>query len=465
MRLLPTSVIIGFLPFFLQTGQCAKCTNITISNADDAAQVRENCKTIKGWLTFDKDLNETINLNGVETIDGDLVYESEDWEGEGEVDEPYPTGRTPFNIHSSTLKTIKGELAFGRFIGLAELRFPNLTRIENSLYLYRMHYLKLLDITKLTHLGSLTLEAKHLTTLRHETFKGFTGTALYGGGLQFWSAKVKSLDSWFNYPLKRYHVSEFGITERAPASVDLSTYNLPNLKNITIGWAKTDIVRIAGDGVSVKFGASQTTSMEIDLVVLRGNVTVLERGPNLKELKVGGIIAKSNFGEELDLSAFDKVSNLTIDGNNGLQKIRLSPKAVDWEDMNLDIRHNVNLTLTSEYRDSENKTDKYWYWPEGDILSISIRGTPFADDFFTSFLQDRNSSNASKVLDHFGISPFWAEEENATDFDCTPFDALHNRSVLPKDYSCGSYKSSASSTQVYWSFVTIALLTSVIRFL
>jgi hypothetical protein len=83
----------------------------------------------------------------------------------------------------------------------------------------------------------------------------------------------------------------------------------------------------------------------------------------------------------MDLSAFDKVSNLTIDRNTILRKIRLSPAAVDWEDVRLEIDHNVNLMLTSEHRDAENKTDKYWYWPNSDIQSILIRGTPVADDF------------------------------------------------------------------------------------
>jgi hypothetical protein len=32
--------------------------------------------------------------------------------------------------------------------------------------------------------------------------------------------------------------------------------------------------------------------MEIGLVVLQGNMTALERGPVLKELKTGGLIAK-----------------------------------------------------------------------------------------------------------------------------------------------------------------------------
>lgn len=83
-----------------------------------------------------------------------------------------------------------------------------------------------------------------------------------------------------------------------------------------------------------------------------------------------------------------------------------------------------------------------------------------------SFLQDRNSSkNASKVLDEFIVSPLWLIKDNATDFNCTPFDELRNQSVLPEDYECGAYEVSAGATPVIWSFAAIALLMSAIHLL
>lgn len=363
------------------TVQCDDCTNVTIANADDAAQVRKNCKTIKGGLEFSARLNETINLDGVETIEGDVLYDGGWDEDEADADDSYPAGRTPFTIHSSTLKRIEGTVNFWRFNGLEELRFPNLTKVRDGFGLNRMNYLKLIDITKLTHLGSLSLEAKFLTTMKHEGFEGFTNTSYNGGSLEFYMAALDSLDSWFRYPLViRKTVQEFD-PESAPASVGIRGYNFPRLKNITIGWKEMDKIWIRGDDIRVQFGGDETESLDVDLIMLRGNITTLERGPVLKNLTAGALIYEKSFETNLDLSAFDELTNLTVRYNDNLEKIRLPPAAVDWEDVNLDIYWNRKLNLTSEYRDAENRTNRFWYWPQGDMSSISISETPIGNDF------------------------------------------------------------------------------------
>ncbi|KAK7404073.1 hypothetical protein QQX98_010131 [Neonectria punicea] len=381
-------LIIGSLQLFLETARCVECTNVTISTADDADQVRKDCKAIQGFLRFEN-VNETLNLDGLETIDGDVRHDGDGFEGDGDMDAPYPTGRTTFDIHSSTLQTVNGSVYFWRFNGLKELRFPNLTRVEKGFSMNSMNWLKVLDITKLERLGSFEVAAKHLTTLRHDGFRGFTGTSYNGGSLSFTTARVDSLDSWFRYPLTiERTIREFN-PELAPGSVNINTWNLPNVKNITIGWAKTDKVwirsfggnRTVGRGITVKFGGSQTKSQEIDFLQLEGNVTVFERGPVLDTLEVGRLLFRKSDEKEVDLSIFDKVTNLTIDSNQNLQKVRLSPSAVDWEDVNLYMSYNINLTLTSEYRDPENKTDKFWYWPRGDMRSIYIDSMPVGDGF------------------------------------------------------------------------------------
>ncbi|KPM41371.1 hypothetical protein AK830_g5191 [Neonectria ditissima] len=457
---------ISFL-FFLEPAQCIECTNVTVSTADDATQVRNDCQTIKGWLKFEN-VTETLNFDGVETIEGDVSHYGDAFDGYGDMDTPYPTGRTTFSIHFPTLKAIEGDLYFWSFAGLQELQFPNITRVEGGFSLRRMNWLKFLDITKLERLGSFSLEARYLTTLRHEGFKGFTGTSYNGGSLSIDAARVDSLDSWFRYPLTiKRKFQEFS-PESAPGDVMINKWNLPNLKNITIGWAKTSKVWIRsfgdngtdGDAIGVKFGGSQTKSIEIDRLELEGNVKILETGSALEKLEIGTLVFQKSPAKEANLSVFDKVTNLTIEDNGNLQNIRLPPSAVDWEDVNLSIRYNQNLTLVSEYRDPENETDKFWYWPRGDMRSILVEYTPVGNGFFTSFLQDRNSSkNASKVLDQFLVTPRWLIEDNATDFNCTPFRELRDRSVLPEEYECTAYEvSSASATTVVWGLVATALL-------
>ncbi|KAH7144113.1 hypothetical protein B0J13DRAFT_635021 [Dactylonectria estremocensis] len=459
----------SFLQLLFETVQCETCTNVTIASADDATQIRKKCKTIKGWLRFSEGLNETINLDGVESINGDVTHSGdvEDY-NDNVAGDQYPNRSVLFQVHSSTLNTVNGSIDFWTFNGLEELRFPNLTRVEYGFTMLRMSYLKLLDITKLTHLGSFNIEATHLTTLRHESFKGFTGTHYNGGSLSFSSAGVESLDSWFKYPLTVQSTIQGSDSEDAPGNAEISGYRLPNLKNITIGWVKTDKIRIEGpdsEGISVTFGASETETMDIGLVMLQGNVTVLGRGPVLEELVAGRLIVEYGSQEELDLSVFDKVTDLEVRDNFELQYIRLPPSAVDWEDVSLLMSSNSKLMLTSEYRDAENKTDRFWYWPKGDMRLIQLHYMQVGNDFFSSFLQGRNSSNASKVLEGFSVAPKWFSEEDQPHFDCTPFDALRDQSVLPREgYRCRDYTSGSLSTAspVIWTIFVIPLLMGLI---
>ncbi|KAF4944219.1 hypothetical protein FSARC_14734 [Fusarium sarcochroum] len=73
----------------------------------------------------------------------------------------------------------------------------------------------------------------------------------------------------------------------------------------------------------------------------------------------------------------------------------------------LDVELCASLNLTTEYRDAENEKDRFWYWPEGDIRSINIRGTQIGNDFFASFLEDRlaNDSSSASVTEKFFLQP------------------------------------------------------------
>jgi hypothetical protein len=311
------------------------------------------------------------------------LHDGDDFEGWGDMDEPYPIGRPTFKIHSSTLKTVSGYVYFRQFNGLRELAFPNLARVEEEFEIVGMRYLKLLDITKLAHLGSFTLHANHLTTLRHEGLKGFTNTSNRIGLIDFQSARVESIDSWFRYPLtvNRGLGGFLGDREYAPAPISIYGYYLPNVKNVTIGWANISSVKITGDNINVRFGGLETEDTEIDFLMLEGNITKIERGSNLKKLEVGELLVTRSFADEVDLSALDQVTNLTIRSNPGLGAVELPSKAVDWEDVDLKIHSNGNLNLTSEYRDPKNEKDRFWYWPERQIRSISIARTPVSNDF------------------------------------------------------------------------------------
>lgn len=50
--------------------QSRSCGNVTIRNAQDAAEVRRDCKVITGNLDFASDFAETIHFDGVEEVQG-----------------------------------------------------------------------------------------------------------------------------------------------------------------------------------------------------------------------------------------------------------------------------------------------------------------------------------------------------------------------------------------------------------
>ncbi|KAF4458953.1 hypothetical protein FALBO_14297 [Fusarium albosuccineum] len=454
---------LAFLSPFLGTVLAAECTNITIVTADHADRIRKSCKTITGSLNFDGSLNETINLDGIETVDGNMMYYPDhDDRRHWELGDPYPTDRSTFKIHSSTLKTINGAVYFWDFQGLEELSFPNLTRVEQRFGLRRMHYLKTLDITNLAYLGEFNIEAIYLTTLRHDGLKGFTNSTDKYHQIKMYGLRVESIDSWFWYPLTVDWVYEFNADPAtAPSPIDIHGYSLPNLKNVTIGWSKVSNVKIQGD-IDVTFGGSETEEVEIDFLLIYGNTTKIQRDPDLKKLEVGELIVTHSFAKEVDLSALDQVTNLTFTFNQGLQGVRVGPKATEWKNVSVVFDFNQNVNLTSEYRDPENEKDRFWYWPEGEMRSIVITGTPVTNDFFESFLEHRNGSDAPKVSYQFDLQPGWYEQSI---IDCTPFEELRNRSVLPEYYGCKDKESSASITRLSWAFTAVAFLISALHFL
>ncbi|KAL6366036.1 hypothetical protein LRP88_00130 [Fusarium phalaenopsidis] len=381
MYLQRIGAVVAFLCFFLEAVWAAGCANVTIKSQDDADEVRKNCKDIQGYLTFDDYLDESINLDGIEFINGDITYTGEsEWGNETEIGGPYPTTLKPITIECSTLKTINGSIYFWAFEGLSEFLLPKLTRVEESFVLQRMHYLRKLDITKLTHLGSFNIEANHLTELKHEGLKGFTDGA-WSQGLQFWGVRVSSLDSWFKYPLTAISRESGYDRLMSWAPVHINANRLPKLKSVTIGYANTSKIWIRANNTELTLGSSETETMNIGLLQIEGELTKITRASNVKEINVGELYFDGSPLKEIDLTMFDKITNLTISGHGNLQRIRMPAKAVDWKDMTIKIERNQNLTLISEYRDPENKKDQFWYWPKGNISRISIIGNPLSTGF------------------------------------------------------------------------------------
>ncbi|KAH7160679.1 hypothetical protein EDB81DRAFT_866362 [Dactylonectria macrodidyma] len=410
---------VWLLGLFSGAAHAIECVNVTIADADDAAEVRNDCTIISGDLNFAKYFNETINLDGVTEVTGDITHWGchEGWE---ECEIP-----PPFSISCSTLTKVGGDIEILYFQGLQELSFPNLTRVQGTVSLERVHELERLDITKLAWLGYLSLDAINLTSLQHEGLQGFTGDNKYGTVTLF-TAAVESLDSFFSYPI-------WVNGSAAHSGVFINSGNFPNLKEINFGWARVSTLSISGDDIAVTLGTSRTISMEIDYLMLKGNITELQRHETVNNLTVGKCTVESvDSTKSLELP-FDQLANLTIHVSSGLENVKLPQAALNWKDFALSVYLCSNLDFSSEYIGNE----RVWYWPENNITRISILDVNISTSFFDSFLENHaNGNDTQRVLEEFTISRNY---NLPAGLNCTPFDMLQARGVLPDEYSCENY--------------------------
>lgn len=355
--------------------QDASCGNVTISSAADADAIRKTCKTITGNLMFDWYFNETVNLDGIEVIEGDFWHE-----GDGracltaEEMDKFPC-LARFNISSSTLRQINGDISFWAFNGLEELILPNLVRVK-QVSLKRLHDLQTLDLTNLQYIQDFWLEAKNLSKFSLDGLKEFTGP--YNGGVYIVVGSVDNLDGLFKNNLDPWQ----GFTDIAVDAdgymhsglgVDLSYMHAPNLKTLTFGWKRVPNLRVGGGSeMSIVFGGPNSTEVEISTLQLYDGVGKLERGKTLKNLKVGLLSVRDTEKMERLEVPFDQLWSLEIRNATELTSVILPPQAESWTNFSLNIFSCPNLNLSSEYSTVDGERKKTWYWPRGDWVDLTI---------------------------------------------------------------------------------------------
>lgn len=346
------------------TGALAdSCANVTISNAADADAVRKNCRVIQGSLIFGKDLSESINLDGIEVVEGSI--------GHFACEPAYEacTIPKPFTISSSTLTTVNKSIDFWYFHGLEKLVLPNLTTVGQFVLLERLHNVTHLDLTQLSYIGAMVLETKSLKTLLLDGLKGFTG---YGVPyVEIWnSGQVESVDGFFTNPLNvsgtRPHA--------AVTSLTLDSFRIPNVRTVTIGWAKLDELYLSGVNLTVILGGPSTESMEFREVSLGDGIVGIERNPKLKNLTATTFGIKYNKVLESLTVPFDQLSNFSAIGSS-LRSVELPVEAERWQNLSVDISLCPALNLSSEFAaDGAGKSRRTWYWPQEDMRRVSIFG-------------------------------------------------------------------------------------------
>ncbi|KPM36565.1 hypothetical protein AK830_g9983 [Neonectria ditissima] len=436
----------------LGVARAVTCQNVTISNATEAASIRRGCKIITGNLVFEK-VQEDINLDGVEEIIGHVYHEDSDCDPYSTKAQPCVPPPSNFSISSSTLVKVGGYFKFREFAGLTELRLPNLTTVYESMDLQRQHYLQRLDMTKLSAVGDFSLDAMSLKSLKHESLKSFTQES----GQVSLKTSIESVDSFFTYPIP---ANETGTDREGHFSVQLT---VPNVKHFTLGWPKVNNVNLQTESnLNITFGTANTTSVKIKEVLLSSDIA-FRRHEAVKNLTIKRLSLKGSTTKHFNVSV-DHLSSLLVMENYDLASIELPPKAVDWKNFDLYVVGCSHLNLTSEYRVTDDgHKERIWYWPQYNMSSVSISGTPISNDFFETFLQapkGADSSDVPKVREYFALSPLSTRYGNKAELNCTPFEELRKRGVLPEDYFCEDVtlqeESVASLTAVHES-VLLAL--------
>ncbi|KAH6996034.1 hypothetical protein BKA56DRAFT_609310 [Ilyonectria sp. MPI-CAGE-AT-0026] len=425
MRILCVAPTIGLLSFFFGVAQAVSCHNVTISNAADAAEVRNDCTIITGTLEFSTDFKETVDLSGIEEIQGDLIHTG--------CTSDCPALPPLFNISSSTLATVGGNLQLGWFHGLQELRFPNLSVVEGEVSIYSAVQLERLDITKLSRVGTIMIRATpNLASIQHEILKSFTGKER--PGTVHLTGAVESIDSFFSYPIEPVALEN----DTRFSWLEIDSKSLPNVRHINFGWSNLDYLNVDGDNLSITLGAANTTMMNMGTINLTGNITKLETGKALTNLTIGILRIDETGLKDLDITA-TQLSRLELFDNEELSTVTLPSKALDWEKFSLSLSGCPKLNFSSEYRLKDGGgEERFWFWPRQNIEVISIYHITTGTDFFKSFIEQypngTNSSGPAQSLESFRIYP---SESDTLDFDCQVFDDMRYQGILPNDtFTC-----------------------------
>jgi hypothetical protein len=333
-------------------------SNVTVSSASDASDIRENCQVIEGDLNIVAHDSETINLDGLEEIRGSLVIRDSS-------DQTSPL----FNISSSTLKSIGGRLDAFLFPTVEKIILPNLANVTGSVSFEKMDHLTHIDLTSLQYLGSFTLSVETLEEFKLDGFQGFTG-ANGNGYVSISSAgNVTSLDGLFKNPVD---VSNLDTLPEVYVS------DIPKVTQLTFGWKQVGHLEICSQGCTIweelstltlTLGGPSSESVEIGHLELRNGPAQLERGSQTKNLTVTFLESMNDHIKDMKLQ-FDHASEIKVRGDR-LESLEFPVEAEQWNNVSISIWLVNNLDLMSAFNSEGTQT---WFWPQNNMSSFYLMG-------------------------------------------------------------------------------------------
>lgn len=340
IRFAAACVALLVIPKALAAVDCA--SDVTITNADDAKELRESCTTLDGNIELAEGISETINLDGLEVINGDILHTGCGLYSHCVVPDA-------FNLSSTTLQHVNGSIYFWYLKGLKGLSLPALEYIGEWLDLGVADNVTHIDLTNLKRVSNIILDAERLEEFRLDGLEEFNYKGHGDSGVTIRNAgQIDSLDGFFKNALD----PKGGRDQWAEGSgIYITEYAIPNVRHVTFGWTRVQSFTIGGTDLTITFGGPDTEDQFIENMKVLNGVQALRRGSAVRNLTIGEFDMIEPGMVDLALP-FDQVSSVSV-GCNNLQTIELPSEAQQWNVTSLDIWSCLLLDLNVHE----------WYWP------------------------------------------------------------------------------------------------------
>ena len=301
------------------------CGSATITSQSDADALAAACQTVTGDIILATSASGTINLDGIQAIDGNLASEF------------CSTSCASVNsLSSSTLVSVAQNISLVNLSSLKNISLPQLQTVGAQFYLDSLSNLQDLSIPGLSSVGQFHLvSAPKLVTMNLTGVREVTGQSpsieIVSVGLlsfQGFSAST-NLSSFIlrdtpNSPGLDLSTSQIGYLEIQPGNGSGKAFSFS-----TSGGSGPSFVSRVGTLNMSGCNSFEADATTYDTVVLSQNTFDILRLDSIKVLTNFSILDNGNLNQFL-LPNNMSIPNIKISGNNLLQSQELSSATDLW---------------------------------------------------------------------------------------------------------------------------------------